>query len=527
MSPMITVAITAVGLYLLKWLFQASFKQKATLGKLPPGPPRKPFVGNLNDLPSHEVKPWEHWLKHKDLYGPISSLTVSGQNIVIVNDMHLAIELLERRSLTYSSRPHMNFASLAGWDKMLGCVEYSPRFKAIRRAIHRQVGSNVSVAGFRSVQEVEVRRLLYRLLEDPANLTKHIRKEAGGIVLKIAYGYNVDPHQPDPLVDLADKAMDDFSFAFLSGTWAVDFLPFLKHVPAWFPGAQFARVAKAFRARAHAFSTVPYDFTRSRMAKGDYTPSFLSNLLEEGVPKPGSEEEIVVKWASSVLYGGGADTTVSTMRGWFLAMAMFPEVQRQAQAEIDRVVGPGRLPTFEDRENLPYINAMIKEIIRWHPILPMGAAHTSIRDDVWGEYVIPKGTMVMPNTWAFTHDPVTYPDPEAFKPERFLHSEGHVPEQDPYYLTFGHGRRVCPGRTLADANLFLSIAQVVASFNITKPIRDGKEVDLSLELTNGIIVHPKPFEVDIKPRSAAYAKIIQEGDLQWEDSNADELSGLQ
>ena len=80
-------------------------------------------------------------------------------------------------------------------------------------------------------------------------------------------------------------------------------------------------------------------------------------------------------------------------------MAMFPEVQRQAQAEIDRVVGPGRLPTFEDRENLPYVNAMIKEILRWHPILPMGAAHTSIRDDGWGEYVIPKGTMVMPNTW--------------------------------------------------------------------------------------------------------------------------------
>lgn len=69
MSPVITVAIAAVGLYMLKWLFQASFKQKATLGKLPPGPPRKLFVGNLNDLPSHEAKPWEHWLKHKDLYG--------------------------------------------------------------------------------------------------------------------------------------------------------------------------------------------------------------------------------------------------------------------------------------------------------------------------------------------------------------------------------------------------------------------------------------------------------------------------
>lgn len=80
-------------------------------------------------------------------------------------------------------------------------------------------------------------------------------------------------------------------------------------------------------------------------------------------------------------------------------MALFPEVQRKAQAEIDRVVGPDRLPSFQDRESLPYINAMVKEILRWHPVLPMGTAHASVKDDMYEGYSFPKGTLMVPNVW--------------------------------------------------------------------------------------------------------------------------------
>ena len=82
-----------------------------------------------------------------------------------------------------------------------------------------------------------------------------------------------------------------------------------------------------------------------------------------------------------------------------MAMALFPEAQRKAQEEIDRVVGTDRLPTFEDRENLPYVDALVKEALRWHPVVPMGVPHVTTEDDIYEGYFIPKGSILLPNIW--------------------------------------------------------------------------------------------------------------------------------
>ena len=87
------------------------------------------------------------------------------------------------------------------------------------------------------------------------------------------------------------------------------------------------------------------------------------------------------------------------MESFFLAMTLHPEVQAKAREEIDRVVGTHRLPTFSDRENLPYVEAVVKEAFRWHPIAPMGLPHVTTEDDVGNEYLIPKGAMIVPNIW--------------------------------------------------------------------------------------------------------------------------------
>lgn len=91
--------------------------------------------------------------------------------------------------------------------------------------------------------------------------------------------------------------------------------------------------------------------------------------------------------------------TVSSIACFFLAMALFPEVQRKAQQELDKVVGNNLLPQFNDRENLPYINALVKEVLRWHPVVPMNVAHTSIEDDICEGYFIPKGSSILANIW--------------------------------------------------------------------------------------------------------------------------------
>lgn len=80
-------------------------------------------------------------------------------------------------------------------------------------------------------------------------------------------------------------------------------------------------------------------------------------------------------------------------------MTLFPEVQRKAQQEIDQALGTCRLPKMADRSRLPYVNAVVKEVLRWHPVAPMGIPHMSTEDDTWGELHIPKGSLLMPNIW--------------------------------------------------------------------------------------------------------------------------------
>jgi hypothetical protein len=130
---------------------------------------------------------------------------------------------------------------------------------------------------------------------------------------------------------------------------------------------------------------------------------------------------------------------------------------------------------------------------------------------------------------AFTHDEKVYPDPMAFKPERFLSTpENPFPERDPHLLVFGFGRRACPGRTLADANVFLSVAQSLAVFNISKPVRNGEVQDVSLKFLPGVISHPAPFKLSIFPRSEEHRQLIQSLEQQypWEKSDAEALGSV-
>ena len=165
-----------------------------------------------------------------------------------------------------------------------------------------------------------------------------------------------------------------------------------------------------------------------------------------------------------------ADTSVSTMAAFFLAMSMFPDMQRRAQEEIDRVVGIFRLPTADDRESLPYINAVVEEAQRWHPITLMGLPHASEEDDMIDGFRIFKRTYLISAIWWFTRDPATYHDPEAFKPERF--SEPYN-EPSATNITFAFGGRICPGRVLVDSAIYLTLVQALAAFDIQKAV-DGK-----------------------------------------------------
>ncbi|CEL08495.1 hypothetical protein ASPCAL11644 [Aspergillus calidoustus] len=515
-SPSIPLGLLV--LYILHRFFS-----KSSCLALPPGPKPKPLIGNLRDLPPPGKQDWVHWGRFKDLYGPISSITIFGETIVILNDSRIAFDLLEKRSTIYSSRPKMTFAGeMVGWEHILAMQTYSDTFRAYRKAMHRVLGTKNVISQFNELQDVEVRRFLLRVLDKPGDLVQHIRTETGAVILKIAYGYDIDPHGRDPLVALANEALENFSVAGTPGAWIVDTIPLLKHLPNWFPGAGFKRTAAAWRKNLLTTIEEPYRLVLKQMAEGKYPDSYLSNLLEQAQGRTLTvEEEQVIKWTAGSLYTGGADTTVSTLSCFFLAMALYPEVQTKAQEELDRVLGSNKLPTFEDRHSLPYIDAIVKESLRWHPVAPMGIPHMCSEDDVYKGYRIPKGSLVMPNIWEFTHDPETYKDPRTFNPSRFL---SPTPEMDPRNLSFGFGRRICPGRLLADSTIFMTIAKSLAVFDIQP---DGED-SVGEEFLPGVISHPAPFRLRITPRSEVAEGLVRavEREVPWGKGDRELIEGV-
>ena len=123
-------------------------------------------------------------------------------------------------------------------------------------------------------------------------------------------------------------------------------------------------------------------------------------------------------------------------------MVLNPKAMRKAQEELDRVVGKGELPDFSHKDDLPYIDALMKEILRWNPPFPIAIPNRAMKDDVYRGYLIPAGATVVQNIWAIFRDPSIYPDPETFNPDRFF-NDGKIDPAvfNPEDRVFGTGRR--------------------------------------------------------------------------------------
>ncbi|KAF9461394.1 cytochrome P450 [Collybia nuda] len=490
-----------LGLLLLKSLLQRRRRHNS----LPPGPKGLPFVGNILDMPSE--KEWLTFARWGEQWGDISSVTVLGQTLIILNSARIATEMLDKKSSIYSDRPTLQMGGeLVGWKNTLVLLPYGDRFRRFRRLFHKSIGSNALMQQYLPSEELETRRFLRRVLNKPEDLATHVRKTAGAIILRISHGYETRENN-DPFVELADTATEQFSLSTAPGGFMIDLVPALRHVPSWFPGAGFKKIAASWSATLVEMVEQPHNFVKQQMTAGIAPVSFTSSLLET---KPlTDEDEFDIKWSSASLYSGGADTTVSAIYSFFLAMALHPEVVKKAQAEIDAVVGNDRLPDFSDREQLPYVNALAKEVLRWNSVTPTAVPHRVTQDDIHEGYFIPKGSLVIVNLWKLTHDYRVYPDPERFDPERFIPSAGRVAQPDPREICFGFGRRTCPGSYLADASVFISCAMSLAVFDISKYIENGVVIEPVHENTTGTISHPKPFKCSIKPRSQKAISLIQ------------------
>ncbi|KAI0260543.1 cytochrome P450 [Gloeopeniophorella convolvens] len=496
----IDLLILALGLCALNW----ALKKKKTSLPLPPGPKPRPLIGNLLDLPKTDfAKTYTEW-GHK--YGPIAYADAAGQPIIIINDAEIANELLDKKSAVTSDRPVFEMAGeLAGFKRWAGAQGYGPRLRESRKYMHRAIGTRDSLEKFSTLFENETHKFLRATLRDPDNVQQHIRHSAGSMIMFVTYGYE-PKEKDDPIINIAESTLESFSLLVEPGAYMVDFIPLLKYLPAWFPGAGFHQTALNVKKDVHALADIPFQYTMREMGKGVAPPSFVTNNMQGATMTETDIENL--KWSATSLFAGGADTTVSALYTFYLAMTLFPDAQRKAQEEIDRVIGADRLPTLADRDNLPYVNALHSEIYRWRPVAPTGLPHRAMEADTYRGYYIPKGSIIIANIWQMLHDPSVYSNPELFTPERFLATEGKPAELDPRECAFGFGRRICPGKLFADATVWLSIAMALSAFRISKVVENGVEVTPSGEYTKAIISHPEKFKCSIKPRSAQAEALV-------------------
>jgi len=400
-------------------------------------------------------------------------------------------------------------------------MPYTPRYRKLRKWIHDAFMNKQNLISYRPTQKRETYILLAGLIDAPNEFVSHFTRFNAATIAEIAYGHTVSGLE-DVYVHLSEKAAGATVEAGSPGSMAVDFIPILRYWPTWFPGSKWKSNALAIRKLAEEMINVPYNMVKARMAAGTAKPSMVANLIEEHFSKGkgiSKEDEDDIKSAAAVLYGAGTETTANIFIEFILAMVKYPHVYKKAQEEIDRVIGSEKLPDFDDRESLPYLNCVIKELYRWHPPTPLGVPHYSTKNDEYCGYSIPAKSMVIANIWGMTRNTNLYPQPEDFRPERFekliqASSSSQIDLTDPYNLIFGFGRRQCPAQAFADLNVYLVLSNIIATMEISRVKNEqGFEIDPPHAYKSGFVNHLHPFQCVIRPRSQKVVDVVAQLNL--------------
>ncbi|KAF8207060.1 cytochrome P450 [Mycena galopus ATCC 62051] len=458
---------------------------------LPPGPRKLPVLGNLLDMPSSfQWKVFAQWSKQFD--SDIIHLAVPGTSFIILSSVEAAKDLLETRSAIYSDRPiRTMFHELIGGDIFFGFGKYDNRWRTHRRLFHQALGG-AAANRFQPQTLKHAHDLLRCLLEEPEAFLEHFDNIVGANMISVAYGLDV-AQKNDPFITAGDAILDMFLETLSPGRFLVDTIPMLKYVPAWVPGAGFKRKAAKWRSELYEWVDAPFEATKQKMNAGLARPSFAMDHLR-ALDVGGNEDDI--KHVAGTIYSAGKDTTR-------LALRIF--VCEEGSEQIDAVVKPGHLPDFADEAELPWVTACVKETLRWWPLLPLGLARRTTVEDIYHGYRIPAGSFVMWNAWAMLHDETMYADPEVFNPERFLLDGKLNPAVRDPDASFGFGRRICAGKDVALNSLWIMMALMLASFEISKVTED----DVPPGHTSGLMDSPSPFKCCIKPRSKAAEELIR------------------
>ncbi|KAE8652611.1 cytochrome P450 71A1 [Cucumis sativus] len=469
---------------------------------LPPSPPKLPLIGNLHHLNNH---PHLSFCRLSQKFGPIILLQLGQIPTLIISSLKIAKEAFTTHDLSFSSRPLLYSAQHIFYNCTdIGFSPYGSYLRQLRKICILQLLNAKRVQSFAFIRQQEVARLVNRISHstNPVDLTSLLTMYANDVLCRMALGREFSTggdyhlHGIQELLEELQMLLGGFFFA--------DLFPSLSFIST-LTGTK-ARLVKAFRAVDKLLDQVIAEHKSPDREKLGESKDLVDVLLD--IQKNGFEDKFLltmdnVKAIILDMFIAGTDTTFIALDWGMTELITHPNAMKRAQSEIRRVVGDRRNVTESDVLEMPYLKAVVKEVLRLHPPAPVSVPRETIEDVRIEGYDIPAKTRVFVNIWAIGRDQEWWKDPEIFEPERFLENEVDYKGLNYEFIPFGVGRRICPGIIMGITIIELALAQILHSFDWELP--NGIEAkDLDMTEVYGITMHRKAhLEVVAKPYFAS------------------------
>ncbi|KAM3281034.1 cytochrome 71AU50 [Capsicum chacoense] len=478
---LLVLALLAV-LYILQELHNKFMKKKK---KLPPGPKGLPIIGNL-----HMIGKNVHQDLHKiaKRYGPIMSMRFGVVPIIVASSPHAAEQFLKTHDVIFASRPDNKTAQYIAYNQRnLLFAKYGPYWRNMRKLCTLELLSTVKINSFQAMRKQEV-----------ANFVTFINRAASsGVEVDISAKLSSLNANMTCLMVFGKKYMDDEfdergfkdviqETLILAATPNIgEFIPFLDVFDLQGLTRRMKKLAKIFDDFLERVIDEHVHDSKEEKQTKDIVDTMM-NIMQSGK----AEFEFDRRYVKAIMLDmliASMDTSSTAIDWIFSELIRHPKVMKKLQNELNEVVGMNRMVEESDLEKLVYLDMVIKEGFRIHPIAPLLAPHESIEDCTIDGFDIPKGSRILVNTWAIGRDPEIWPEPEKFMPERFVGSNIDLRGRDFQLLPFGSGRRSCPGLQLGLTIVRLVLAQLVHCFDWELP-NDMKPNDLDMTEKFGLVM---------------------------------------
>ncbi|XP_040999348.1 trimethyltridecatetraene synthase-like [Juglans microcarpa x Juglans regia] len=472
--------------------------------KLPPGPKPWPIIGNLN-----LIDPLPHQSLHKlsQKYGQIMQLRFGSIPVVIASSPEMAKQFLKTHDHIFSCRPKTAAGKYTAYNYTdITWAPWGPYLRQGRKICLSELFNSRRLESYENIRVEERRALssrLWALSGKPIKVKEHLSRLTLSVISRIVLGkkYFGESGHEKSIVTLREFQEMLGELFLLNGVLNIgDWIPWLDFLDLQGYVKRMKTVSRKIdRFHDHVFE----EHKTKRLGVKDFEPKDMVDLLLHLADDSNNQVNLTydnVKGITQDLVAGGTDTSATSVEWAMSELLKQPHLMKKATEELDRVIGKDRWVEENDIPQLPYINAIMKETMRKHPVAVLLTPRLAMENCEVAGYDIRKGTTVFINTWSIGRDPSVWNAPEEFCPERFLGANIDVKGQHFELLPFGSGRRMCPGYSLGLKMISSSLANILHGFE-WKLEDDMKPEDLSMEEIYGLATQRKfPLVAVVRPR---------------------------